>query len=153
MAILVIGGVGFLPFLTWLRERSDHQSCCTQHLLCTVCHRRSMTRSTKLLDYTSSTGGVCTGAPFNVITEDQVQIPKQGYDAYHHTKAWGEAIVLDAGKKNGIAVGVLRPCGMTAERDKQLFWRLAEIVEKKQHTVQNRRQYQSRGLLLCWERR
>jgi hypothetical protein len=67
----------------------------------------------KKLVYTSSTGVVWTGAPFKGVTEEQVQVPKQGYDAYHHTKALGEAIVLEAGKKNELEVVVLRPCGMT----------------------------------------
>ncbi|KAI0347160.1 sterol-4-alpha-carboxylate 3-dehydrogenase [Trametopsis cervina] len=91
---------------------------------------------TKKLVYTSSTGVVWTGAPFNGVTEDQVEIPQQGYDAYHHTKALGERIVLEAQKKDGLEVVVLRPCGMTGERDRQLIWRLAEVLEKKQNNVQ-----------------
>lgn len=69
---------------------------------------------TKKLVYTSSVGVVWTpGTPFNGVTEAQVKPPEQGYDAYHHTKALGEAIVLEAGKKDGLEVVVLRPCGMT----------------------------------------
>jgi len=92
--------------------------------------------SVKKLVYTSSTGVVWTGGPFNDVTEDQVQIPSKGYDAYHHSKALGERIVLEAHKKDGLEVVAIRPCGMTGERDRQLIWRLAEVLDKKQHNVQ-----------------
>ena len=68
----------------------------------------------KKLVYTSSVGVVWTGGtPLEGVCEDAVQTPKRGYDAYHHTKALGEAVVLEAGKRGELEVVVLRPCGMT----------------------------------------
>ncbi|KAF8073946.1 3-beta hydroxysteroid dehydrogenase/isomerase family-domain-containing protein, partial [Lyophyllum atratum] len=88
------------------------------------------------LVYTSSTGVVWTGADFVGVTEDQVKVPSVGYDAYHHTKALGERLVLDENGKDGMQVVVLRLCGLTGERDKQLIWRLAQALERGQHNVQ-----------------
>ncbi|KAF5382594.1 hypothetical protein D9615_002746 [Tricholomella constricta] len=90
----------------------------------------------KKLVYTSSTGVVWTGADFAGVTEDQVSVPRVGYDAYHHTKALGERLVLNENGKNGMQVVVLRPCGMTGERDKQMIWRLAQALENGQQNVQ-----------------
>ncbi|KAJ7437114.1 hypothetical protein B0H11DRAFT_1754100, partial [Mycena galericulata] len=90
----------------------------------------------KKLVYTSSTGVVWTGADFHGVNENQVGFPNKGYDAYHHTKALGERLVLSAEGQHGMQTVILRPCGMTGERDKQLIWRLAEVFDKKQHNVQ-----------------
>ncbi|KAJ7693908.1 hypothetical protein B0H17DRAFT_482500 [Mycena rosella] len=90
----------------------------------------------KKLIYTSSTGVVWTGAEFNGVTEDHVPFPSKGYDAYHHTKGLGERLILSAEGRDGMQTVILRPCGMTGERDKQLIWRLAEVYAKKQHNVQ-----------------
>lgn len=69
---------------------------------------------TKLI-YTSSTGVVWTGAEFAGVTEEDAKVPFQGYDAYHHTKAIGEKLVLDQNGVDGMTVVVLRPCGMTGQ--------------------------------------
>ncbi|KAJ7739907.1 hypothetical protein B0H16DRAFT_1324739, partial [Mycena metata] len=90
----------------------------------------------KKLIYTSSTGVVWTGAEFNGINEDQVTLPDKGYDAYHHTKALGERLILSAEGQDGMQTVILRPCGMIGERDKQLIWRMAEVYDKRQHKVQ-----------------
>ncbi|KAJ6513016.1 hypothetical protein C8R45DRAFT_890860 [Mycena sanguinolenta] len=90
----------------------------------------------KKLIYTSSTGVVWTGADFNGVSEDGVVFPPKGYDAYHHTKALGERLILAAEGQEGMQTVILRPCGMTGERDKQLIWRMVEVYEKKQHTIQ-----------------
>ncbi|EEB99316.1 hypothetical protein MPER_01026, partial [Moniliophthora perniciosa FA553] len=92
--------------------------------------------SVKNVVYTSSTGVVWTGTDISGATEDQLSIPKQGYDAYHHTKAIAERLVLDQNGKDGMHVVVLRPCGMTGERDKQMIWRMAQAFENGQHNVQ-----------------
>ncbi|KAK7061208.1 hypothetical protein R3P38DRAFT_2828129 [Favolaschia claudopus] len=109
----------------------------------------------KNLVYTSSTGAVWTGQDFHGVSEDRIGLPVKGYDAYHHTKAVGERLVLSA-QQDGMNTVILRPCGMTgyrffsrvegqwatqdvrrpSERDKQLIWRMAEVHENKQHTVQ-----------------
>ncbi|KAJ7195436.1 3-beta hydroxysteroid dehydrogenase/isomerase family-domain-containing protein [Mycena pura] len=90
----------------------------------------------KKLIYTSSTGVVWTGAEFNGVSEDQINFPAKGYDAYHHTKGLGERLILAAEGHDGMQTVIIRPCGMTGERDKQLIWRLAEVYDKKQHRVQ-----------------
>ncbi|KAJ7101630.1 sterol-4-alpha-carboxylate 3-dehydrogenase [Mycena crocata] len=90
----------------------------------------------KKLIYTSSTGVVWTGADFNGISETQIGFPSQGYDAYHHTKGLGERLILAAQGRDEMQTVILRPCGMTGERDKQLMWRLAEVYSKKQHNIQ-----------------
>ncbi|KAJ7123074.1 3-beta hydroxysteroid dehydrogenase/isomerase family-domain-containing protein, partial [Mycena epipterygia] len=90
----------------------------------------------KKLIYTSSTGVVWTGAEFNGVNETQVGFPNKGYDAYHHTKGLGERLILSSEGQDGMQTVILRPCGMTGERDKQLIWRLAEVYEKKQHRMQ-----------------
>lgn len=97
-----------------------------------ACHAAGV----KKLIYTSSTGVVWTGADFNGVTESEVALPGTGYDAYHHTKGLGERIVLAAEGMDGMQTVILRPCGMTGERDRQLMWRLAEVYEKRQHNVQ-----------------
>ncbi|KAJ7223928.1 hypothetical protein C8J57DRAFT_1390971 [Mycena rebaudengoi] len=103
----------------------------TQNVI-VACHKSGVQK----LIYTSSTGVVWTGADFNGVTENQVTTPSKGYDAYHHTKALGERLVNSAEGENGLHTVILRPCGMTGERDKQLIWRMAEVYTKKQHTVQ-----------------
>ncbi|KAF7374693.1 hypothetical protein MSAN_00354300 [Mycena sanguinolenta] len=90
----------------------------------------------KKLIYTSSTGVVWTGADFNGVNENSVAFPSKGYDAYHHTKALGERLILAAEGRGGMQTAILRPCGMTGERDKQLIWRMVEVYEKRQHTIQ-----------------
>ncbi|KAJ3819770.1 hypothetical protein F5880DRAFT_1489159 [Lentinula raphanica] len=92
---------------------------------------------TKLV-YTSSTGVVWTGADIAGGTEDELSIPSKGYDAYHHTKALGERLVLaqNGAGADGLQVVVLRPCGMIGERDKQLIWRLAKILDDGQEHIQ-----------------
>lgn len=66
------------------------------------------------LVYTSSTGVVWTGAPFNGIDEVKAVVPPKGYDAYHHTKALAEKLVLAAnGENDAFQAVILRPCGMT----------------------------------------
>lgn len=91
---------------------------------------------TKLV-YTSSTGVVWTGATFNGIDELKAKMPAQGYDAYHHTKAIAEKLVLAANdESDNFQAVVLRPCGMTGERDSQLIWRLAKVLNDGQQNVQ-----------------
>ncbi|KAG7088702.1 hypothetical protein E1B28_012672 [Marasmius oreades] len=92
--------------------------------------------SVKNVIYTSSMGVIWTGAELDGVSEDQVSIPKHGYDAYHHTKAAAELISLDENGVDGMRVVVLRPCGIFGERDKQMFWRMAEVLEKGQQNVQ-----------------
>lgn len=90
----------------------------------------------KIIVYTSSTGVVWTGADLDGVTEDNVPVPSKGYDAYHATKALGEKVILNANDVDGMKVVILRPCGMTGERDKQLMWRVAKLYEDGQHNVQ-----------------
>ncbi|KAK0458635.1 putative NAD(P) dependent steroid dehydrogenase-like protein [Desarmillaria tabescens] len=90
----------------------------------------------KRIMYTSSTGVVWMGADFARVKEDDVPVPSKGYDAYHHTKALGEKIILNMNDIDGMKVVVLRPCGMTGERDKQLMWRVAKLYEDGQQNVQ-----------------
>ncbi|KAK0502013.1 hypothetical protein EDD18DRAFT_1317386 [Armillaria luteobubalina] len=90
----------------------------------------------KRIVYTSSTGVVWTGADLEGVTEDNVPVPSKGYDAYHHTKALGEKVILNANDVDGMKVAILRPCGMTGERDKQLMWRVAKLYDDGQHNVQ-----------------
>jgi len=80
----------------------------------------------KNLVYTSSTGVVWTGADFAGVSEDQVPIPKRGYDAYHHTKAVGERLVLEQNGLRDMRVVVLRPCGMTGYRIRLLPYDVAD---------------------------
>ncbi|KAJ6544008.1 3-beta hydroxysteroid dehydrogenase/isomerase family-domain-containing protein [Mycena capillaripes] len=97
-----------------------------------ACHEAGV----KKLIYTSSTGVVWTGAEFNGVREDNVAFPSKGYDAYHHTKGLGEQLILAAEGQDGMQTVILRPCGMTGERDKQLIWRMVEVYDKKQNTIQ-----------------
>ncbi|KDR84225.1 hypothetical protein GALMADRAFT_1340423 [Galerina marginata CBS 339.88] len=66
----------------------------------------------KKLVYTSSTGVVWTGVDFDGVAENEVVIPSVGYDAYHHTKALGERLILNENGNDGMQVVVLRVCGM-----------------------------------------
>ncbi|KAF4568216.1 hypothetical protein EYR40_010384 [Pleurotus pulmonarius] len=89
------------------------------------------------LVYTSSTGVVWTGVAFNGINEAKAVVPPKGYDAYHHTKALAERLVLAANDEEGpFQAVIIRPCGMTGERDSQLIWRLAKVLSDGQHHVQ-----------------
>ncbi|KAJ3728215.1 3-beta hydroxysteroid dehydrogenase/isomerase family-domain-containing protein [Lentinula raphanica] len=97
-----------------------------------ACKTANITR----LIYTSSTGVVWTGADIIGATEDDLSIPPKGYDAYHHTKALGERLALGQNGVDGMQIVVLRPCGMTGERDKQLIWRLAKILDDGQQNIQ-----------------
>ncbi|KAF8899432.1 3-beta hydroxysteroid dehydrogenase/isomerase, partial [Infundibulicybe gibba] len=90
----------------------------------------------KKLVYTSSTGVVWTGEEFNGITEDEAKIPAKGFDAYHHTKALGERLILKENGVNGMRTVALRPCGMTGEGDKQLIWRFAKVLKDGRQNVQ-----------------
>ncbi|KAJ3768587.1 hypothetical protein FB446DRAFT_751007 [Lentinula raphanica] len=99
-----------------------------------ACRKAGITK----LVYTSSTGVVWTGADIAGGTEDELSIPSKGYDAYHHTKALGERLVLaqNGAGADGLQVVILRPCGMIGERDKQLMWRLAKILDDGQEHIQ-----------------
>ncbi|KAH8808829.1 C-3 sterol dehydrogenase [Xylogone sp. PMI_703] len=88
------------------------------------------------LVYTSSTGVVWTGADIVGKNEEQLSYPPKGYDAYHHTKAIAERLVLAESNKKRIQTAVLRPCGMIGERDKQLLWRLATVLKDGQQNIQ-----------------
>ena len=76
-----------------------------------ACHHRSVSGAVTKLVYTSSTGVVWTPQDIAGATEDSIQIPTQGYDSYHHTKAIGEKLVLTE-DGNKMRTVVLRPCGM-----------------------------------------
>ncbi|KAK0184302.1 hypothetical protein F5146DRAFT_1006571 [Armillaria mellea] len=76
------------------------------------------------------------GADLVRVKEDNMSVLSQGYDAYHHTKALGEKIILNMNNVNGMKVVILRPCGMMGERDKQLMWHVAKLYEDGQHNVQ-----------------
>ncbi|KAG7439193.1 NAD(P)-binding protein, partial [Guyanagaster necrorhizus] len=102
------------------------------HLVVSACRATH----TKELVYTSLTGIIWMGADLAGVKEDEVWIPSQSYDAYHHTKALAEQTVLDANGVDGMAVMVLRLCGMTRERNKQLIWCVAKLLEHGQENIQ-----------------
>lgn len=83
--------------------------------LLNACRHASLLAPVQKLVYTSSTGVVWNVKNFNGVSEDQVEAPKAGYDAYHHTKAIAENMVLKANDSgvNGFRTTALRPCGMT----------------------------------------
>lgn len=69
---------------------------------------------TNKLVYTSSVNVLWTGGmALEGVSEEEVQPLEEGYDAYHHAKALGEALVLEAGRRDALEVVVLRPCAMT----------------------------------------
>ncbi|KAK0187456.1 3-beta hydroxysteroid dehydrogenase/isomerase, partial [Armillaria mellea] len=88
----------------------------------------------KRIVYTSLTGIVWMGADLVRVKEDNMSVPSQGYDTYHHTKALGEKIILNMNNVNGMKVVILKPCGMMGEQDKQLMWHVAKLYEE--HNVQ-----------------
>ncbi|RFU28621.1 hypothetical protein B7463_g7725, partial [Scytalidium lignicola] len=92
--------------------------------------------SVRALVYTSSTGVIWTGSDIVGKNEEQLSYPSKGYDAYHHTKATAEKLVLAENGVDGMATVVLRPCGMIGERDRQLLWRLATVLKDGQQNVQ-----------------
>lgn len=64
------------------------------------------------LVYSSSTGVTWTGGVLDGVTEETAKVPKNGFDAYHHTKAVAEHAVLAANDGNGLKTVALRMCGM-----------------------------------------
>ncbi|KAL2066028.1 hypothetical protein VTL71DRAFT_2099 [Oculimacula yallundae] len=88
------------------------------------------------LVYTSSTGVTWSGAVLNGVTEESAKIPDQGFDAYHHTKAVAERIVLAANDPKGLKTVALRCCGMIGERDRQVVSRITEVIRKGQQNIQ-----------------
>ncbi|TFY80427.1 hypothetical protein EWM64_g3586 [Hericium alpestre] len=87
------------------------------------------------LIYTSSTGVVWTGADLHGVSESQAPIPQKGYDAYHHTKAVAENLILSA-NGDGLRTVALRPCGMIGPGDLQLLPRMVRALAEGQHKVQ-----------------
>lgn len=90
----------------------------------------------KILVFTSSTGVVWSGKPIRCGNEEEVQIPEIATEAYNHTKAVAEKMVIDANGKNGLRTAALRPCGMIGPRDRQAMWRLADAYNNGRNTMQ-----------------
>lgn len=63
------------------------------------------------LVYTSSAGIIINGCDING-ADETYPIPKKGYQAYHHTKAIAERLVLEANGKKGLLTCALRPSGV-----------------------------------------
>lgn len=82
----------------------------TKILLEAISHE-SLAGSVKKVVYTSSTGVVWKVHDLKGVSEDQVSVPSQGYDSYHHAKALAEKLVLDANGK-GFYTTAIRSCGM-----------------------------------------
>lgn len=80
-------------------------------VLLEMCTHHSLAGSVKKFVYTSSTGVVWKVDDFRGVSEEQVSIPSEGYDSYHHTKAIAEKLVLEANNKS-MCTTVIRPCGM-----------------------------------------
>lgn len=100
--------------------------------LLSACQKANVTK----FIYTSSTMVAFTGLNLDGVAEDDVKIPERSADAYHHTKAIGERLVLEYNGINGLLTTVLRPCGMIGERDRQLIWRLAKSLNDGHDNIQ-----------------
>lgn len=77
-------------------------------VLLSACQKTNITK----LVFTSTTMVVWSGSPFEGVAEEDVQIAEHGADAYHHTKAIAERLVLGHDGVNSLRTTVLRPCGM-----------------------------------------
>ncbi|TFY63451.1 hypothetical protein EVG20_g6300, partial [Dentipellis fragilis] len=100
-----------------------------------ACRHPSLNGAVGKLVYTSSTGVVWMSKELAGVSEDEVSIPDKGFDAYHHTKAVAESMVLGA-NKDGLRTVAMRPCGMIGPRDGQLLFRLARLLADGQHKIQ-----------------
>lgn len=96
----------------------------------------SQAAGVKSLVFTSSTGVVWHGNNIRGGNEEETPIPEIGIDAYTHTKAIAEKMVLKANGQSGMKTAAMRPCGMIGPRDRQAMWRIADAYNKGQHTVQ-----------------
>ena len=76
-----------------------------------ACRHPSVSSAVAKLVYTSSTGVVWSARDIIGASEDDLPMPAQGYDSYHHSKGIAEKIIL-AENGNGLCTVALRPCGM-----------------------------------------
>ncbi|KDQ60018.1 hypothetical protein JAAARDRAFT_56033 [Jaapia argillacea MUCL 33604] len=88
--------------------------------------------------YTSSTGVVYTGKPFDGVDEKTAPVVKKGWDAYHDTKAKGELMVLEANdeREGGLRTCAIRPCGMIGPDDKQVMYPSAKALQEGKANIQ-----------------
>ncbi|EMD33322.1 hypothetical protein CERSUDRAFT_142263 [Gelatoporia subvermispora B] len=100
-----------------------------------ACRDPSLSDAVFKFIFTSSTGVTWRAQDIAGATEEQLPIPEKGFDAYHHTKALAEKMVLEADNK-GMRTVVIRPGGMIGPRDPQLLHRLATALAKKNHKLQ-----------------
>ncbi|OCH94871.1 putative sterol dehydrogenase [Obba rivulosa] len=100
-----------------------------------ACRHPSLSGNVFKFVYTSSTGVTWRAQDIVGATEEQLPIPENGYDMYHHTKAVAEKMVLEA-DGDGMRTVVIRPGGMIGPRDPQLLHRLAAALAEKKHKVQ-----------------
>ncbi|KAJ3533154.1 hypothetical protein NMY22_g7447 [Coprinellus aureogranulatus] len=88
-----------------------------------------------VLVYTSSSGVVWSGKPINGATEDEVEVPEEGLEAYSHTKGIGEKAVLKANGER-LRTAALRPHAIVGPGDQQAIWRLVENYTSGQYHFQ-----------------
>ncbi|KAJ3521790.1 hypothetical protein NMY22_g12165 [Coprinellus aureogranulatus] len=88
-----------------------------------------------VLIYTSSSGVVWSGKPINGATEDEIEVPEEGLEAYSHTKGIGERAVLEANGER-LRTAALRPHAIVGPGDQQAIWRLVENYTSGQYHFQ-----------------
>ncbi|KAF5325731.1 hypothetical protein D9611_000645 [Ephemerocybe angulata] len=89
----------------------------------------------RALVYTSSSGVVWNGKDISGATEDEVEIPEMGLEAYSATKGIGEKAVL-AANGDKLKTAALRPHAIIGPGDNQAIWRLVENYTSGQYHFQ-----------------